>query len=114
MGLSTAKLLVQKGYQVIILGRNQEKINRALAEIGPDTKGKSVDATNPTALKQTMADLGQIDHLVVALSGGKGIGDFRELDLADLKQGFEGKFFPRCKRLNQHCHILQQVAVLLL
>lgn len=40
-----------------------------------------------------MAELGHIDHLVVALSGGKGIGNFRELDLNDLRKGFEGKFF---------------------
>lgn len=95
MGLATAKLLVQKGYQVTILGRNQEKLNQALAEIGQDARGKSVDATNPAALKQAMADVGQIDHLVVALSGGKGIGNFRELDLEDLRKGFEGKFFPQ-------------------
>ncbi len=42
-----------------------------------------------------MAEIGHIDHLVVALSGGKGIGNFRELDLDDLRRGFEGKFFPQ-------------------
>jgi len=95
MGLATAKLLAQKNFEVIILGRNQEKLTQALEEIGHSAKGKSVDATNLGTLKQAFADLGQIDHLVIAVSGGKGIGLFRELDLDDLRKGFEGKLFPQ-------------------
>ncbi|HET7115838.1 MAG TPA: SDR family oxidoreductase [Hanamia sp.] len=95
IGFATAKLLTQKNFEVIILGRNEEKLDRALAEIGLSAKGKCVDATNLEALNQTLADIGQVDHLVIALSGGKGIGLFRELDLNDLRKGFEGKFFPQ-------------------
>lgn len=95
MGLSTAKLLVHKGYQVTILGRNLDKLNNALAEIGQNATGKSVDAANSDSLKQAMSEIGQIDHLVIALSGGKGIGVFKDLDLDDLKKGFDGKFFPQ-------------------
>ncbi|MET4084111.1 NAD(P)-dependent dehydrogenase (short-subunit alcohol dehydrogenase family) [Pedobacter sp. UYP30] len=95
MGLATAKLLVQKGYRVTILGRNLAKINKALIEIGENASGKSVDATNTDSLKQAMGEIEQIDHLVIALSGGKGIGDFKDLDLNDLKKGFEGKFFAQ-------------------
>ena len=95
IGLTTAKLLAQKKIEVIILGRNQEKLNQTLTEIGQTAKGKIVDATNLETLKQAFADIGQIDHLVIALSGGKGIGLFHELDLDDLRKGFEGKFFPQ-------------------
>lgn len=95
MGFSTAKLLVSKGYHVTILGRNPDKLNQALSGIGQNVTGKSVDANNSKNLKQTMQDIGQIDHLVIALSGGKGIGNFQNLDLEDLKKGFEGKFFPQ-------------------
>jgi NAD(P)-dependent dehydrogenase (short-subunit alcohol dehydrogenase family) len=95
IGLATAKFLVQKNYQVTILGRNQEKLNRALDEIGKNAKGKNVDANNVEMLKQAIAAIGQIDHLVIALSGGKGIGFFRELNLEDLKKGFDGKFFAQ-------------------
>ncbi len=95
MGFATAKLLAQKNFEIIILGRNEEKLNQALLEIGHSAKGKCVDATNLERLKQTLADIGQVDHLVIALSGGKGIGLFRELDLDDLRKGFEGKFFPQ-------------------
>lgn len=95
MGLATAKLLANKGFEVIVLGRNPEKLGQALSEIGQNAKGKSVDASDPDALKLTMGEIGHVDHLVVALSGGKGIGNFRELDLDDLRKGLEGKFFPQ-------------------
>lgn len=95
MGLATAKALSKRNYEVTILGRDPERLNEALKQIGPNGNGKCVDATNAEALKQMMSEIGQIDHLVVALSGGKGIGLFRELDLQDLRKGFEGKFFPQ-------------------
>lgn len=95
MGLETAKLLSKKGFQVTLLGRDAERLNKALAAIGTTAKGKCVDATDSVTLQQAMADIGQIDHLVIALSGGKGIGQFRDLKLDELRQGFEGKFFPQ-------------------
>lgn len=95
MGFETAKLLSQKGYRITILGRSQDKLNDALAILGENAKGQCVDATDPAALQQTMANIGRIDHLVIALSGGKGIGQFRDLKLDDVRQGFEGKFFPQ-------------------
>ncbi|WP_259071856.1 SDR family oxidoreductase [Mucilaginibacter sp. X4EP1] len=95
MGFATAKLLIAKGFNVVILGRDMEKLNQALKELGPNATGKSVDATNSEVLKQAMAEIGQIDHLVIALSGGKGMGRFADLNLNDLRQGFEGKFFPQ-------------------
>ncbi|TWJ03450.1 NAD(P)-dependent dehydrogenase (short-subunit alcohol dehydrogenase family) [Mucilaginibacter frigoritolerans] len=95
MGFATAKLLIARGFSVIILGRDIEKLNQALQELGSNARGKSVDATDSETLKQSIAEIGRIDHLVVALSGGKGIGRFSELNLNDLRQGFEGKFFPQ-------------------
>ncbi len=95
MGLATAKTLSKRNYKVIILGRDPEKLGEALKQIGPNSDGKCVDATDAEALKQAMSEIGPFDHLVVALSGGKGIGLFRELDLEDLRKGFDGKFFPQ-------------------
>lgn len=95
IGLATAKLSIDKGYSVIILGRSKEKLTRALAELGENAAGSAVDATDEETLKQTMANINKIDHLVVALSGGKGAGLFEDLKIEDLKKGFEGKFFPQ-------------------
>ena len=95
IGFATAKLSIDKGYRVIVLGRSKDKLTRALAELGENASGYTVDATDEKRIKQTMAGIESIDHLVVALSAGKGGGLFEELKIEDLKKGFEGKFFPQ-------------------
>lgn len=95
MGLATAKLLSERGYSVIILGRNQQRLDEALKEIGLNASGYRSDAMNKEGLEQVLASIGKFDHLVIALSGGKGIGQFKQLDLADIREGFEAKFFPQ-------------------
>lgn len=95
IGLATAKLLVDRGYCVTILGRNQAKLQAALRQLGARAAGKITEASDRKALEQTLSQIQTMDHLVIALSGGKGIGMFSTLDLADLQKGFDGKFFPQ-------------------
>ncbi len=95
IGFETAKLLSQKDYDIVIFGRSQDKLTRALNEIDNNVYGKTVDATDLNSLKKAMTEIGKIDHLVIALSGGKGIGKFSDLDLDDLRKGFEFKFFAQ-------------------
>lgn len=99
IGLATAALLANNGAEVVITGRNSGKMEQALAGLPPSVKGQLADAADTEALKACMAAAGSIDHLVLALSGAKGGGMFRELDLAQLKAGFEEKFFPQLQTL---------------
>lgn len=94
MGLATAKLLSDKN-NVVILGRDEEKLDKALNEIGKNVSGKSLNATDKNQLDKVFSEIGSFDHLIIALSGGKGIGKFKDLDLSDLRKGFDGKFFPQ-------------------
>lgn len=94
MGLTTAKLLSDKN-EVVILGRDKAKLGHALDEIGKNARGSVLDAMDRKALDKTFLEIGAFDHLVIALSGGKGIGVFKDLDLSDLRKGFDGKFFPQ-------------------
>jgi NAD(P)-dependent dehydrogenase (short-subunit alcohol dehydrogenase family) len=95
IGYVTAKLLSQKGYDITIFGRNHDRLNRALKEIDNNVQGMIVDAIDLSSLKKAMTEIGKIDHLVIALSGGKGIGKFCDLDLNDLRKGFESKLFAQ-------------------
>jgi len=99
IGLATAALLANNGAEVIITGRKREKMEQALATLPAAVKGQLADAADVAALKACMAAAGQIDHLVLALSGAKGGGLFRDLDLAQLRAGFEEKFFPQLQAL---------------
>lgn len=101
IGLSTAKLLVSRSYQVIILGRNPEKLKNALAEINQSNssdikaEGENADAKNANELKKAFLETGKFDHLVITISGGKGNGMFQDLNLKTLRDGFEEKFFTQ-------------------
>ena len=71
IGLAAAKLLISKSYAVTILGRNPEKLKKALAEINHskpsgDTgqphkiraEGENVDAKNVNELKKIFLEMG--------------------------------------------------------
>ncbi len=90
MGLATAKMLQENGAFVTVTGRNQEKLNNAKS-LGLSTA--QIDSSNIASLEKFFASQGDIDHLVIAVSGGKGIGNFNELSLENLRAGFEEKFW---------------------
>ncbi|MBS1567082.1 MAG: SDR family oxidoreductase [Bacteroidetes bacterium] len=99
MGLATAALLAQEGKEVYITGRNPEKITKALAGLPQNVSGQAIDSNDRQQLDRFMAATGPIDHLVLALSGGKGLGMIKDLDLSVLREGFEEKFFPQLQTI---------------
>jgi NAD(P)-dependent dehydrogenase (short-subunit alcohol dehydrogenase family) len=58
-----------------------------------------VDSADRSALDVFFKQTGPIDHLVISVSGSKGMGNFTELSLHDLRAGFEGKFWPQLNTL---------------
>ncbi|GAA0538369.1 SDR family oxidoreductase [Chitinophaga japonensis] len=99
IGLATAAMLANDGASVIITGRSPWKLEQALSVLPSTAKGETVDAGDAVKMKDFMKSAGQIDHLVLAVSGAKGGGLFKELDLAQLWAGFEEKFFPQLQTL---------------
>lgn len=95
IGLAAAGLLADQGFEVVIWGRDPEKLTRALGSLGDRAQGKSVDAGDRESVEEALVAVGPFDHLVIAVSGRKGMGVFRDLDLKVLREGFEEKFFPQ-------------------
>jgi NAD(P)-dependent dehydrogenase (short-subunit alcohol dehydrogenase family) len=93
VGLATAKLLVDCGANVVINGRDRAKLESVQKQIGENTSIAPFDAAQPKDRTSALAAIGAFDHLVVTLSGGKGAGPFGHLSLADLRSGFEAKFW---------------------
>jgi NAD(P)-dependent dehydrogenase (short-subunit alcohol dehydrogenase family) len=99
IGLATAALLANEGAEVTITGRSPQKMEQALATLPASVEGRLADAADADQLKACLAATGNIDHLVLALSGAKGGGLFKTLDLAQLRAGFDEKFFPQLQTL---------------
>lgn len=95
IGLATAHLLAQAGAQVIIAGRDQKKIDRALATLEGAVSAEVVDATSREEISSLFRRVGSFDHLVLTLAGNEGAGEFRTLDFEMLRRVFEAKFWPQ-------------------
>jgi NAD(P)-dependent dehydrogenase (short-subunit alcohol dehydrogenase family) len=93
IGLATAKLLVECEASVIITGRDVDKLTSASKLLGPDVQPVPFDAANLEQRAKALAKVGRFDHLVLALTGGKGAGTIQSLSQVDLRSGFEAKFW---------------------
>lgn len=93
IGLATAILLLERGYEVTIAARNQEKLEAVRAS-NPRLKTCVFDATDPENIRSAFTAIGPFDHLVLAMGSGHGAGPFATLEIADLRAGFETKMVP--------------------
>lgn len=92
IGLAAAKMAIDAGHQVIAVGRDPSKFPAARA-IGATTV--QLDAASFAESERLFAAQGAFDHLVLCASGSAGAGSFRDLELDELRKGFEGKFWPQ-------------------
>lgn len=92
IGLATAQLLLSAGAMVTVTGRNPEKL-KAAAQSGLTTA--AVDSSDRNAVDAFFKTHGPVDHLVIAVSGSKGAGNFSELSLDTLRAGFDQKFWAQ-------------------
>lgn len=97
IGLATARLLAQQKALVTVTGRNTEKLDRIKTTEG--LEAATVDSTDRKALDAFFKKAGTVDHLVVSISGHKGMGNFRELALSELQEGFDNKFWPQLQTI---------------
>lgn len=96
IGLATAKEFKKQGAEVTVTGRNMEKLKYAEKE---GFHAVSLDSTNREALDTFFNSHSLIDHAVISLSGSKGGGNFSELSLPVLREGFAEKFWANLNTL---------------
>ncbi|MFD7130194.1 SDR family oxidoreductase [Streptomyces sp. NPDC059894] len=91
IGLATAEKLTATGAEVIVTGRDAEK----LAAVKDRVAGaERVDGTDEQAVAEFFERVGSFDHLVLAFSpGALGLGPLAGLKVADIRSAFDGKLF---------------------
>jgi NAD(P)-dependent dehydrogenase (short-subunit alcohol dehydrogenase family) len=74
IGFAIARKMAALGMRVIIAGRRQDALDRAVSELGENVSGIVVDVSSPTSLEtlfsQIRSDFGRIDTLVANAGGG--------------------------------------------
>ena len=93
VGLATAGLLAKCGARVVVNGRDRAKLDAAAAKLGDRVSTAAFDASDADERSRGLSAIGAFDHLVIALSGGKGAGPFATLAREDVRSGFEAKFW---------------------
>jgi NAD(P)-dependent dehydrogenase (short-subunit alcohol dehydrogenase family) len=92
IGKAVAKTAVEQGANVIIISRSVDKLQQTANEIGGNIQGISLDITDENAVKQTFAEIGQIDHLVLSGFPAKP-ATFKKLGVTETKAIFDEKFW---------------------
>jgi NAD(P)-dependent dehydrogenase (short-subunit alcohol dehydrogenase family) len=88
IGLETARLARAEGADVILVGRNAERLEQAAREVSARTTA-AFDATDAEALERFFEDLPKpIDHVLVT-AGGPHYGPLAEMDFADARRTVE-------------------------
>jgi short-subunit dehydrogenase involved in D-alanine esterification of teichoic acids len=78
IGLGAAAMLAAVRAEVVIAGRNAEKLQAAARAVGPTVRPETVDAALAESRAAFFARIGAIDHLVLTLTGRLGGGRLRE------------------------------------
>jgi len=94
IGLACARELLALGHRVTLAGRDVQRLERAGQALQGDLATIVLDAAATEGLAGALAQIGRFDHLVLALGSGKGVGPFASISLAEVRLGFEEKFFP--------------------
>jgi NAD(P)-dependent dehydrogenase (short-subunit alcohol dehydrogenase family) len=92
VGLSTARLLHDRGADVHVVGRSNDRLD-AIANSDPGLTGHQADGADAAAIGAVLERIGTIDWLIVTMSGSDGVGRLADLDLTALRGAFDAKFW---------------------
>jgi len=92
IGLAIAERFAGDGARLVLAGRRQERLDEAVASIGGDARGVSVDVADEEQVKALFDDLPRVD-LLVTCAGTATFGAVDELPLAEARKLFEARFF---------------------
>jgi NAD(P)-dependent dehydrogenase (short-subunit alcohol dehydrogenase family) len=96
IGLATARAAAAGGAKVTLASRSSEKVNAAVAQVGNDATGVSLDTTNDQALEAFFAQQPEWDHIVVSVAAGRSAG-LHDLALQDAYGNMNAKFWTAYK-----------------
>lgn len=88
IGLETARLARAEGADVILTGRDPERLGQAAAELGAQ-RSAAFDATDPAALARFFQELpGPVDHVMIT-AGRPYYGLLADMDVEQARRSFD-------------------------
>lgn len=93
VGEAVALLFARLDFEVVISGRDEKRLYAAAKRMGPKASAWPVDARDRDDVRRLFEQTGEVEHLVLAFSGGQPAGPFVTMNLERLREGFESKFW---------------------
>lgn len=92
IGLAVAKLVAEKGANITIASRSQERLTKAAQEIGENVQTGVIDTLNENSVKEFFANRNNIDHLLNFAGDSMG-GGVLDADIPTARNAIESKFW---------------------
>lgn len=109
IGLATAQNLSADGTEVIVTGRDPEKLAAAKEVVAV---AEQLDGTAEDDVTAFFDRIGAFDHLVLAFSPGAiGLGPLSGIKLAEVRAAFDGKLFPYLFAI-QHAQVTGSITMI--
>ncbi|MBX9924128.1 MAG: SDR family oxidoreductase [Rhabdochlamydiaceae bacterium] len=93
MGLATATLMSQLGYDIIIASRSKEKLDKATLAIGKGT-AFTLDASSEESVQEFFSSIPTFHHLVISAADFVS-GPFLQLSIQEARRFFDSKFWAQ-------------------
>ena len=93
IGLATAKAAVEEGANVVIVSSNQQRINKALAELPAGCEGYAVDLIKEENIKEFFSKVGRFDHLVFSAGENLTLNKIAETNIDQARDFFTLRFW---------------------
>ncbi|MET9325185.1 SDR family oxidoreductase [Tsukamurella sp. NPDC003166] len=92
IGLAVARRVIADGARVVLGGRSRERLDGAVAELGPAARARTVDTADPASVEDFFADIDEVDALLTTAATYT-VGTFKDLDPDAARSPFESKFW---------------------
>jgi NAD(P)-dependent dehydrogenase (short-subunit alcohol dehydrogenase family) len=92
IGLATARMVVDRGGRVILMGRTLGRLKAAQADLGAAAATAELDVTDEDAVRRAFSGIERIDHLITAAAGTLR-GRLIDLDTRRARELFDTKFW---------------------
>ncbi|GAB2836669.1 SDR family oxidoreductase [Actinocorallia aurea] len=94
IGLAAGRLLHGVGARVVLVGRDKDRVNTAVATLadgGAEVLGATADAADEDAVRAVFDLAGDVDHVLVTAGGLAGGGPLEALTAEDVRAAFDGR-----------------------
>ena len=89
IGAATAARLHRDGFDVVVTGRRQERLDGVVAELGGATRGVVMDVTDAASVTSAVTEIGACDVLVNNAGGALGTDQVERGDAAEWREMFD-------------------------